>query len=354
MSVTRTDFVQFSAPQSLAAGGVLLPATPSRTGIQEYHEDGRLVREYRPTEEVFHVDSLDSFRAAPVTLGHPQTPVTPESWSQLSVGSVLSVGSQPFAENGSDWVKADLSIQRNDAIDDVKSKRRTGLSVGYTCDIDETAGVTPDGQPYDRVQRNIRVNHLALLASTESPRAGAGARLRIDTQKENTMKVTLNGIEYEVGSDAHISALSAEVKKATERADSAEKDVSDVKAKLAAIEAERDAAVLRADSVDVDKAAEQLIDFRADAARVLGKDYSFAGKSQHQIRLDALEKLGAKVSDDSEDYVKIYFQARLDSLPAEFDYNEVTSEVVKEDKDEGLESIWQAQREAFAAAGGVK
>jgi len=47
------------------------------------------------------------------------------------------------------------------------------LSMGYTTDIDWTAGVTPKGEAYDGVQRNIRANHLAFV-----PQARGGEKLR--------------------------------------------------------------------------------------------------------------------------------------------------------------------------------
>lgn len=57
--------------------------------------------------------------------------------------------------------------------------KRSGLrelSLGYSLDLDETPGVW-NGQPYDAIQRNIRINHLALV---EKARAGEQARLNID------------------------------------------------------------------------------------------------------------------------------------------------------------------------------
>ena len=46
--------------------------------------------------------------------------------------------------------------------------------MGYTMDLDTTAGVTPSGEQYDAVQRKLRMNHLALV-----PRARGGSNLRM-------------------------------------------------------------------------------------------------------------------------------------------------------------------------------
>ncbi|MGL5431928.1 MAG: DUF2213 domain-containing protein, partial [Plesiomonas shigelloides] len=48
------------------------------------------------------------------------------------------------------------------------------LSAGYTAKYDFTPGVTADGEAYDAVQRDIRINHVALV-----PRARAGRQARV-------------------------------------------------------------------------------------------------------------------------------------------------------------------------------
>ena len=52
------------------------------------------------------------------------------------------------------------------------------LSLGYNLDLDETPGEW-NGQPYDAVQRNIVINHLALVLEA---RAGEQARLNFDSR----------------------------------------------------------------------------------------------------------------------------------------------------------------------------
>lgn len=51
----------------------------------------------------------------------------------------------------------------------VESDKQRQLSAGYRYDADMTAGVTPEGVPYDGIMRNIRGNHVALV---EEGRAG--------------------------------------------------------------------------------------------------------------------------------------------------------------------------------------
>ena len=60
------------------------------------------------------------------------------------------------------------------------------LSLGYNLRLEETPGVW-EGQPYDAIQRDIVINHLALVGQA---RAGEQARLNIDARDSNT---TLKG-----------------------------------------------------------------------------------------------------------------------------------------------------------------
>lgn len=188
------------------SGGLRIPAYIARTGVQVYkNPDGSIRREYRPDTEV-HLDAaLKSFRGAPVTIGHPDT-VTPKTWKSLAKGHV---GDDVCAEG--EHVAATIYVQDHDAVQAVESKKLAELSCGYEVDLDMTPGTTPDGQHYDAVQRNIRGNHVALLP-TGMGRAGRDVRLRLDGGQvppgtEESMKVRINGIEYDTINDQMIQAV---------------------------------------------------------------------------------------------------------------------------------------------------
>jgi hypothetical protein len=110
-----------------------------------------------------------------VTIGHPDDFVNPDSWNTLSKGHV---GESVVPE--SSYVKAPIHIQSRDAVDSVLKGELVELSSAYTLTLDETPGVTPDGQRYDAVQRDIRYNHVALLPKGAG-RAGSEVRLRMDS-----------------------------------------------------------------------------------------------------------------------------------------------------------------------------
>lgn len=314
--VTRFDV----APSRLGkftrtgSGGVRVPATISRTGCQRY---GDRV-EYRPEAEVFSADSLATLPAAAVTRGHPVEAVTAANWKTLSVGHVSE---QPAARkriDQEDWIETAVVI--SDAATQAAVERGdvVEVSAGYTCEIDPTPGVAPDGTRYDAVQRNIRFNHLAVLGQGEKARAGAEAKLRLD--RNDMVKIVIDGVEYDKGSDAHIAAITAGKDKQL----AAEKDRADkASARADKAEAERDLAKKDAEDARKEAAPERLdaavtarLKLRADAARLLPAEYKFDGKSDQQVRVDAVTSAKVDVAGKSADYVAAYFDALLAKAPA--------------------------------------
>jgi len=164
-----------SAKKRVTASGYLV-AQPkvARTGIQLYRgsEVGNdsldIVRIYRPEDEVFNIDSMKSFGHKPVTDDHPPVLVDAKNWKQFSKGQTDG----EVVREG-DFVRVPMMISDAGLVSKVDSGKAE-LSVGYTCQIAWGEGTTPDGQTYDAMQRNIRVNHVAVV-----DRARGGPELRI-------------------------------------------------------------------------------------------------------------------------------------------------------------------------------
>lgn len=114
------------------------------------------VRVYRPPDEVFDPVSLASFAGKPVTQGHPASMVDSANWRAHAVGH----SGQGVVRDG-DHVAADLVV--TDAAAVAVAEAGSELSNGYWADFDFTPGTTPEGEPYDALQRNIRGNHIALV-----------------------------------------------------------------------------------------------------------------------------------------------------------------------------------------------
>ncbi len=148
------------------------------TGIFEYHNpDGSIRRELRLPEDVFDPESLKSYKGRPIIITHDAGLVTKDNVAENQIGTILTEG---YRSN--DDVRAEIIIHNTDEMKEAGLKE---LSLGYNLDLEETPGVW-EGQHYDAVQRNIRINHLALVREA---RAGEQARLNIDSRDpENTLK----------------------------------------------------------------------------------------------------------------------------------------------------------------------
>ena len=198
MTVQRYDFAQLKATKTDEGFLVDTPIV-GRVGIQSYmNSDGSIRKEYRPAEEVFHPDALASMVGKPITDAHPNGKVTAANFKKLTIGTILGAGKQD-----GDNVRVDIIIQDAEAIIKAEKGGVRELSLGYTVDLDETPGEF-NGEKYDAIQKNIRVNHLALV-----PKGRAGnARLNLDrfdavaftedVMSDKLGRVRLdNGIEYD-------------------------------------------------------------------------------------------------------------------------------------------------------------
>lgn len=165
-------------------GYLLARPRVGRVGIQEYLgaemgiTDKQVVKVFRPEDEVFHIDALSSMAHKTVTDDHPSEMVTSGNWRKYAVGMM---GSE-VARDG-DFIRVPLMVMDTQAIRKV-ANGKSELSLGYSCEIDFTPGEF-NGVAYDAVQRNIRINHVAIVdAARGGPklRIGDGKSIVIDQQ----------------------------------------------------------------------------------------------------------------------------------------------------------------------------
>ena len=170
--VTRLDSIKVDETYYTNEGFLIDHPIVTTVGIFEYmNPDGSIRRELRLPEEVFAPESLESYKGKPIIVTHRAGRVTTDNVEKKTIGTMLTA-----AVKDGENVRVEIVIHNTDAL-------KTGLrelSLGYDLDLDETPGEW-NGQPYDAIQRNIRVNHLALVSAA---RAGEQARLNID-EKEN-------------------------------------------------------------------------------------------------------------------------------------------------------------------------
>lgn len=286
-----------------------------RVGIQLYkNADGTIRRELRPAEEVFHADSLKSFAGKPVTDEHPGEPVTAKNAKRLSVGTMQGEGKQD-----GDNVVAPIIIHDGEMIDKVMKGGKRELSLGYKVDLEETPGVW-NGQEYDAIQRNIRINHLAIV-----PRGRAGnARLNLDRhdavsfnpQEENAMPENLSRIRLDSGLEYQAAPeVVVEVEKL--RSDKAEltTHVDELQKQLDTVAAERDtlkSQVQSADKVRADalEAARAEVKSRAELDKVAETfKVDGTGKSDREVKELVIKSVrtDADLTGKSDDYVNAAF-----------------------------------------------
>lgn len=326
-----TDGVKVSRVRRTADGYLVAEARAVREGVQVYSgvevgmTDRALVNIYRPRAEVFAKDSLQSFSHAPITIDHPVEAVTAANWKDLAVGEV-STAAMPDGE----WVMLPLILKDAKAIAAVEAGK-CELSAGYVCELDWTPGTTADGQSFDAQQRNIKINHLALV---DRARAGSSARIGDgagswgvspivrSNHKEDTMSDALKTVvlgdkaaQVALADAPIIEAFKAESAKRFADAQSAHDSAMAAKdAALAKAEAERDAAKA---SVLSDAALDGLVAARATLiadAKAIAPDMDAAGKSDAAIRRGAvLARLGdAALAGKSDAYVDARFDILLE------------------------------------------
>ena len=169
--VNRLDSIPLDRTYFTEEGYLIDHPIVTSVGIFVYHNpDGSERRELRLPEEVFAAKSLASYKGKPVIITHEAGYVDTENVQEEHVGTILSEGYQ----DGND-VRAEIVIHDMDTVKNIGLRE---LSCGYNLRLEETPGVW-EGQPYDAIQRDIEINHLALV---EKARAGEQARLNIDGQ----------------------------------------------------------------------------------------------------------------------------------------------------------------------------
>ncbi|MCE8034608.1 DUF2213 domain-containing protein [Billgrantia tianxiuensis] len=228
-------------------GYLRVPGRVARAGnVQQYlaseleltdRGPNEIVNVYRPPESVFAPDSLSTYDNSDITVQHPDDLVTAVTWQGVSVGHAISAGRQE-----GDWVVVDLLIKDQEAIKAIDAGT-VELSAGYLAEYVHQPGVTPDGTPYEFIQRGIAVNHIALC---DHARAGREARLfdhKPAQEAVMTHKVTLdNGVKVEVADEQTQTLIQSTLDGLRKQVADSQKAVQDAEEAKQKAEAKADAA----------------------------------------------------------------------------------------------------------------
>ena len=307
-----------------ADGFLKVRARSARAGVYDYlgievDPEGRnfkpndIVKVYRPADEVFSKASLASFIARPITNDHPVEPVTADNWKQHARGAIFG------AVRDGDYVGFDLAFMDAGTISAIDAGKRE-LSNGYSCDLSIEDGISPDGTPYQAVQRNIRGNHVALV---DRGRAGSECRIKdarwavcdanlaafaaFNPEEKPAMAeiITIDGLPISLADEAAVRAVIAKKDAALADANAALADAKTAltteQGKVAALEQQ----VADAKAVSAPAALDKLVADRAAliaSAKAAHAAVVTDGKTDVEIRRAVVEaKLGdaAKAMDDA-------------------------------------------------------
>lgn len=323
-SVSRFDLSRIGSVEKTSRGGRVIDAAMTRSGVFVYRRDGIEEREWRPESEVFDAASLASLSDAPVTVLHPEAMVTSDTYKRDSVGHVRA-----GVQRSGTLATGKVVVEDADAVRRIDARELVEISCGYTCDMELTSGVTPEGERYDAIQRNVRYNHVA-LGPRGWGRAGGEVSLRLDggaaftrlddvaesRREGKSMAVEkIDGIELEIGS--------APWKQAREKQNSArEKELTELRDQLAkttarADSADRRVAQLEASSTPAAIAARVAarVDLESRVRPILGASVKLDGKSDDELMAAVVTKLDPAFRLDAIDEASrpVYLRARFDA-----------------------------------------
>jgi len=162
--------------------------TLAKVGVLPYiNADGITTREAKLPEDLFHADTIASLKGAPMTMEHPPGLVNPINAGDLVKGSVGDL-----IEPKNDTLVSSGYIYDAELIKRVKEGMKE-VSMGFTNSLEKKDGEI-NGVKYDHIQRNIKVNHVAV---TESGRAGPEVAIHLDSNNDLAVEKT-DRIEKEI------------------------------------------------------------------------------------------------------------------------------------------------------------
>ena len=308
--------------------------------VQKYvKSDGSEEMEAKLPEEILSDATVSSANSKPVTDGHHGL-VTKDNSHDLLKGFTASNG---HVEGN--MLYNDITITDPNLISQIKSGDKRELSIGFETQMDPTSG-TYNGTKYDAVQRNIRINHVAVV-----PKGRAGHEVRLigdsaeaveqvepSEEKGNQMEtrvVRADGQNITVAADdvEKITKLDADNSAKAKQIADLDAQIKKLKAEKAQLQGDADAsakkadeAQAKADSLEADnkKIKEEFDKYKANGVEkklelidkvksFVGDEYDYHGKSDRDMKIDAVKAIKGD-SVDFTDKSDTYVQAAFDML----------------------------------------
>lgn len=177
------------------------------------HKPTDVIKVYTSADTLFSQAVMMGFDGADVVMSHPKgNQVTSDNYKEHIIGTAKQV------RQDDGYLVADLVIKDKWAIGAIQEHDIKQISLGYLAQLDNTAGMTDTGQAFDGQWVNMVADHVAVV---KAGRCGddcaigdelAGNQLtneqinqstnqstnQLINQQEGFMKVTINGIEFDV------------------------------------------------------------------------------------------------------------------------------------------------------------
>ena len=317
---------------------VRVPIT--RPGVFPYaRQDGTVQMEAKLPDEIFSDRTIYSARSKPVTDEHPNVPVTLDNYQTYAKGM-----SHTDAHVEDLKLYVSMTITDKDLIQKVYDGKRD-ISIGFMSDVVAEAG-TYNGQPYEYVQRNIEINHIAIV---DQGRAGPEVAIRSDSdawqidadEKGGTtlVKYKINGVEYDIDPKvkAHIEGLAASTstdedpeeeetepekkeepkKKKTDTADALQARCDMLTVSNHNLKSENERLKQSQVSQDaLDKQVEERVALITSAKQYLGDSFDFVGKTDRAIKEAVVAAVvpSFKADDKSDEYVNVAFDMAVEQV----------------------------------------
>ena len=335
----------------------------ARVGVFPYlHADGTWTNEAKLPEEILSDSTVESANNKPVTNDHPvnggeNVLVDKSNSRQYAKGFTAD-----NAHIEGDTLKVGLTVMDPQLIDAIQNDGKQELSIGFQTDVVPISGEYK-GTKYDSVQRNIQINHVAVV---DKAREGHNIRITGDSaqmavndkprkekemakdNKKNALDDTDNGKSSSTSSstssssssssddkDKQIADLKQQVKdlqaqlanknsnsndeddsgdsKDTSKSKPKSKSKSDsIDAEIEKLKAERDKYKAKVEGDSFNKAFDERIKLIDDAKKILGDSYDFEGKSNKQIKIDSIKKADSTI--DVDDKPDAYYDGILEVI----------------------------------------
>lgn len=289
----------------------------TRSGVFPYRRnDGAISHEAKLPDEILSDHTVSTAQSKAVTDDHPNGLVTVENHQQLAKGF-----SHTDARVDGDKMLVSFTVTDSALINKIKNGKRE-VSIGFLSDIKQESGVY-EGVTYDSVQRNIEINHIAIV---DKGRAGSEIGIRADSaawqieeggQTMPTYKIDSKDYEVDPVVKAHLETQQAKL----DAADLKLKEVDTLQGRVDAHEAtiaakDKEIADLNEKAMSADEMDEKIAERIAlveETKTFLGDSFDYTGKTDREVKEAVITSVNAEFKADSksDDYVNAFYDATV-------------------------------------------